>query len=112
MTWQGILLGFGLGFAAAAYIFSGGVRSRVHAVIRGMWSGSPQPKAKPRTAPKQNSQRNNRKKRKCCVCGEFGYEDEMDKATINKSPVWLHSECQDKLTEVKSSFDYTDESGD
>ena len=113
MTWAHWLgLGFGLGFAAAAYIFSKGVRSRVHAVIKGVvWGSRSQESATPATDRLINSKarstpRKNGRKQECFICHEKAPEAELIQATVNKVQVWVHQECTGKLPEVKSKFDY------
>ena len=108
MTWVYWLgLGFAGGFAAAAYVFSKGVRSRVHAVVKGViWGGRrEEPEPPPARAPRKNGQTNGNgtanapKRRKCFVCQQFSPQEKMVEARIGKQQIWLHPDCQGKLSE-------------
>jgi hypothetical protein len=95
--WLG--LGFGSGFASAAYVFCRWARTRVNAAIRGLVMGHPKAAAASKPRPKAQGGLTEvaMETEVCIVCGKESPRAEMTPGMFQKSRVWMHQDCKAKL---------------
>jgi hypothetical protein len=93
-------MGFSFGFASATYVFCKWARTRANAAIRGLVMGHPKTTAASKPRPKAQGGLTEvaiMPTEVCMVCGKEAPRNQMVQGSFNRSKVWLHEECRDKL---------------